>query len=243
VNLAAIPWDFFLILIVLGTVIPWRGTVRVKRLLSQESLDGGERLSLYASTIAYQWLIVAIVAWRAFARKLNLAELGLTAANPWRTTLIAFFLTFLLCANQVVSLRMMARVPESQRGFMFRFTKKIMPRTSLETIVFAILACTAGLSEEFLYRGFVLAVFRRMFAGFAFSIAISVFLSASWFAIAHLYQGKRGVITMFVVGVLFCGVLLWSGSLLPCVAAHTGIDLVAGLCASKFFRNAAYVQE
>jgi membrane protease YdiL (CAAX protease family) len=237
VNLTVIPWDFFLILIVLGTLVPWRGAVRVKRLLSQQLPGGAERLSLYVSTIAYQWLIVAIVAWRAFSRGLNLIELGLTAADPWRTTWIALALTVLLCANQFASLRMMARVPDGQRGFLFRLTEKIMPRTMSESVVFTALACTAGLSEEFLYRGFVFAVFKRMFVNPTFSIPIAVILSSAWFAIAHLYQGKRGIITTFIVGILFCAVRLWSGSLLPSVAAHMGIDLVAGLYASRFLRD------
>ena len=57
------PWDFILILFVLGVLVPWRGAMRIKRLLAQPALTTSERLSLYASTIAFQWLIVAIVAW------------------------------------------------------------------------------------------------------------------------------------------------------------------------------------
>jgi membrane protease YdiL (CAAX protease family) len=236
-NLTVIPWDFFLILIVLCTLVPWRGAVRVKRLLSQQLPGGAERLSLYISTIAYQWLIVAIVAWRAFSRGLGLVELGLTAADPWRSAWIALALTGLLCTYQFASLRMMAKVPDAQRGFLFRLTVKIMPRTMSESVMFTALACTAGLSEEFLYRGFVFAVFKRMFVNPSFSIAIAGILSSAWFAIAHLYQGKRGIVTTFIVGILFSLVRFWSGSLIPSMAAHMGIDLVAGLCSSRFLRN------
>ena len=78
-NLTAIPWDFSLILVVLATLVPWRGTVRVKRLFS-EDLPPNARLSLYLSTIAYQWLLAAVVAWRAFSRGLDVFDLGL---NFW----------------------------------------------------------------------------------------------------------------------------------------------------------------
>ena len=236
-NLTVTPWDFFLILIVLGTLVPWRGAVRVKRLLTQQSPVGAERLSLYFSTIAYQWLIVAIVAWRAFSRGLSLADVGLTAVDPWRTIWIALALTALLCANQFASLRMMAKVPDAQRGTLFRLTEKIMPRTMRESVVFTVLACTAGLSEEFLYRGFVFAVFKGMFVKLAFSVPIAGVLSSAWFAVAHLYQGKRGIITTFIVGILFSAVRVWSGNLIPSIFAHTGIDLVVGLCVSRFLRN------
>jgi membrane protease YdiL (CAAX protease family) len=236
-HLTLIPWDFFLILIFLGTFVPWRGAVRIKRLLHQPILGSAERVSLYCSTLLYQWLIVAVVAWRAFSRKLSLAELGLTASHPMRTAWIAVALTALLCANQWASLQRMTRVPEAERGLLFRIAERIMPRTSTETLVFAALACTAGLSEEFLYRGFVFTLFARMFAGSAEPIMIAAVLSSGWFAVGHLYQGKRGMITTFVVVIIFSIVRIWSVSLIPSIAAHAGIDLFAGICLSNFFRT------
>ena len=231
-----IPWDFILILIVLGTLVPWRGAVRVKHLLGQPVLNVRERLSLYASTIFYQWLLVAVVAWRAFSRKLSLVELGLTTSDTWRTVLIAVGLTTLLCANQWASLRRMTQLPESQRGLLLRVTEKIMPRSFPETLVFAALALTAGLAEEFLYRGFVFTVFAHVFAGSALSIPMAMILSSAWFGVGHLYQGRRGIITTFIVGLLFSIIRVWSGSLIPSMAAHAGIDLMAGIGASRYLR-------
>ncbi|HKB90149.1 MAG TPA: hypothetical protein VKC60_06485, partial [Opitutaceae bacterium] len=63
VNYVFIPWDFVLILAFLGAVIPWRGDARMKRLLRKPELTAADRLSLYRSTIFFQCLIVAIVAW------------------------------------------------------------------------------------------------------------------------------------------------------------------------------------
>ena len=237
------PWDFILILFVLGVLVPWRGAMRIKRLLAQPALTTSERLSLYASTIAFQWLIVAIVAWRAFSRHLTPEELGLTVSAPWRTVLIAVILTALLCVNQWASLRRIARLPEDQRGFMFRFTEKIMPHSSPEALVFTALACTAGVSEEFLYRGFIFAAFVRAFANSTFPALIAaVLVSSALFAIGHLYQGWRGIITTLVVGFLFSGVRIWSGNLVPPVAAHIAADLVAGLCAPRLLRAGSELQ-
>jgi membrane protease YdiL (CAAX protease family) len=235
-DLTAIPWDFALILVALATLVPWRGAVRVKRLFS-EDLPPNARFSLYLSTIAYQWLLAAVVAWRAFARGLDALELGLAAGDPWRTTWIALTLTALLCANQFASLRMMARVPESNRGPLYPLTKKIMPRTNTETAVFTVLACTAGLTEEFLYRGFVFVVLARVFQISTYSMLIAGILSSAWFAVGHLYQGRRGIITTFIVGILFISVRYWSRSLIPSMAAHAGIDLIVGLYGSKMFRD------
>jgi membrane protease YdiL (CAAX protease family) len=123
-------------------------------------------------------------------------------------------------------------MPEMKDGLLFRIAEKIAPRTSADFAAFAGLSCTAGLCEEFLYRGFVFAVFARMLANTALSMAGAAALSSAWFAIGHLYQGKRGLVTTFVVGMLFSAVRIWSGSLIPSIAAHAGIDLIAGLFVS-----------
>ena len=234
---AFIPWDFALILSFLGVIVPWRGAVRIKRLLEQRAPGTAERLSLYRTTILFQWLIVAVVVWRAFSRNLGFEELGLTVSNQWRTAWIAVVLTALLCGNQWASLRRVARFPETQRGLLFTIAEKIAPRTPTEAITFAALACTAGLSEEFLYRGFVLTVFARLIVNSALSSSIAAVLSSALFAAGHCYQGRKGLITTFVVGMIFSGVRIWTGSLIPTVAAHIGIDLVAGLVAAKFIQN------
>jgi len=124
-------------------------------------------------------------------------------------------------------------VPEMRSGLLFRIAEKIAPRTSIDLVAFAALSCTAGLCEEFLYRGFAFAVFARTLANSAFPMLGAAILGSAWFAIGHLYQGKRGLITTFVVGILFSIVRIWSASLLPSVVAHVGIDLIAGLFVSK----------
>jgi len=109
-----------------------------------------------------------------------------------------------------------------------------MPHTALETVVFAGLACTAGLVEEFIYRGFVFAVCAKGFAPSAHPALLAMIVSSALFAIAHLYQGRRGIITIFVVGILFSAVRFWTGSLVPAMLAHAGIDLMAGIPLQKF---------
>ncbi len=237
-NSIYIPWDFLLILVLLGTIVPWRGAVRMKRLMSKPELSSADRLSLYGSTIFFQWLIVAIVVWRSVARGVGPEELGLGAGDPRLVAWTSVVLTVLLCLNQIFGLRKITRLPEGRRGSLFAITEKIMPRDSTEILVYGALACTAGVSEEFLYRGFVFTAFVRLLVNFGPPVAAAAILSSAWFALAHLYQGRRGLITTCVVGMIFAGVRIWTGSLIPAVAAHIGIDLVAGLYLSRFLRRA-----
>jgi len=238
VNSIYIPWDFVLILAFLAVIVPWRGAARMKRLLSKAELTAADRLSLYGSTILFQWLIVAFVAWRCVARGVDVDELGLATGDPSRLVWTSIALTGLLCVNQLLGLRKIKGMPEGQRGSLFAITEKIMPRSTTETLVYAGLACTAGLSEEFLYRGFVFIAFVRLIVNFGPPAAFAAILSSAWFSLAHLYQGRRGIITTFVVGRLFALVRIWTGSLIPAITAHVGIDLAAGLFVSRLFRRA-----
>lgn len=233
-----IPWDFVLILLFLGVVIPWRGAARMKRLMGKPELTAADRLSLYKNTIFFQWLIVAIVALRCLAREVSPEELGIAADDGWRVAWTSIALTGFLCINQVVGLRRITKLPEDKRGRLFAITEKIMPRTRREILIYAVLACTAGVSEEFLYRGFVFTAFVRMIVNYGTPNAYAAILSSAWFSLAHLYQGRRGIITTFVVGIIFALTRIWTGSLLPAIIAHAGIDLVVGISASKLLRKA-----
>ncbi len=238
VNFLYIPWDFVLILVFLGVVVPWRGDVRMKRLLRRPELCAADRLSLYGSTIFFQWLIVLIVALRCAMRGVSFEELGVTTGDPWRIAVITISLVGILCVNQVFGLRKISNLPPERRGSLFAITEKIMPQSGRETLVFAALACTAGISEEFLYRGFVFMAFTRMIVNYGPPTAGAAVLSSAWFALAHFYQGKRGLFTTFVVGMIFVSVRVWTGSLIPAIVAHIGIDLVVGVCAPRFLRKA-----
>jgi membrane protease YdiL (CAAX protease family) len=238
VNPLYIPWDFVLILLFLAVIVPWRGQSRMRRLMSKPEPTSSDRLSLYGSTIFFQWLLLAVVALRCLARSVGGDELGLSTGDPWRVILTTVFLTAFLCLNQVFGLRKIAKMAPEKRPPLVAITERIMPRDFRETLVFSALACTAGISEEFLYRGFVFTAFVRMLVNYTPPNALAAILSSGWFAVAHLYQGKKGIITTFVVGMIFVTVRIWTGSLIPAIVAHIGIDLTAGICASRFLRKA-----
>lgn len=230
------PWDFVLILVVLGIVVPWRGAARFRRLLALAELKTADRLALYASTIAFQWLAAAIVAWRAHARGLAAAELALQVPHKFLAGSVAVLLSLAVILFQLASLRRLARTPPEKRGLLGAVTEKLMPRDAVEIFAFVALAATAALCEEFLYRGFVYAAFNRISSGAA---AAAVVASAVFFALAHLYQGVQGLRATFVAGLILGMVRLFTASLVPCIAAHFFADLTAGLAARPILAKAA----
>lgn len=232
---AAIPWDFALIIAVLGVVVPWRGTVRIKQLLAQPRLDTADRLALYASTIAFQCAAVATIAWRAFARGLTARDLAIGFPDPPRTFAIATALAVLLGGNQLASLRRLGRIPASRRSFLQQLAEKLLPQDLVESLAFVALVCTVALCEELIYRGFLLNVFWRFGHESSF---FAIVVSSALFALAHLYQGPKGCGATFVLGLLFGATRVWTDSLVPGIAAHLVVDLIAGLAAPQYVRRA-----
>src|SRR5258706_13337291 len=78
------PWDILLIFLVLGVVVPWRGRKRLQQLLAKPRVEPRERVSLYFSTIAFQWIAAAVAAWRAWAHGYTAAQLGLAMPGRFR---------------------------------------------------------------------------------------------------------------------------------------------------------------
>jgi membrane protease YdiL (CAAX protease family) len=227
-HLAAMPWDFIAILVLLGVFVPWRGAVRIRQLLRQEHLTTTDRLALYASTLAFQWLAAAVVLWRALSRQMALRQLALALPRPWLALGIGAGLATLLLANQLISLRRMAQLPQDQQGLIGQIARKVMPQTTVERLGFLALVITVAICEEFLYRGFIQSIFQQTLAG---SSATGAFISAAFFSVAHLYQGKRGLVSTFVMGLIFSAVRILTGSLFPSMLAHLATDLSAGLAA------------
>jgi membrane protease YdiL (CAAX protease family) len=99
----------------------------------------------------------------------------------------------------------------------------------LERACFTALVCTVAICEEFIYRGFVQYVFQA----WSGSLVVGIVGSSLLFSIAHLYQGKRGLISTFGAGAIFAGVRAWTGTLIPPIFAHFVADLTIGLLAPR----------
>jgi membrane protease YdiL (CAAX protease family) len=226
-----IPWDFALILLVLAAIVPWRGAVKVRQLLARPVLDPADRLTLYATTIAFQWVATTIIIWRSLVRGISLDALGFDVPKGAWVAGVSIVLSLFLVANQLIGLRVLMRSATLRKSFVFQLATRLMPQNLVESLAFAALAATVALCEETIYRGFALLVFAHAARD---SVLAGVTLSSALFAAAHAYQGRKGIIQTFIVGLLFAVIRIWTGSLVPTMAGHLTADLVAGLAAPRF---------
>jgi membrane protease YdiL (CAAX protease family) len=99
----------------------------------------------------------------------------------------------------------------------------LLPRTRPERWTFGLLAVTAGVCEELVYRGFGLAALRWAAPGITDPALIAV--TAAAFGLAHLYQGPVGVLLTGLLGAYLGWITIATGSLLPVILLHALIDL------------------
>jgi membrane protease YdiL (CAAX protease family) len=224
------PWDILLVFFVLGVIVPWRGRAKLKQLLAKPRVEPAERMSLYASTIVFQWIAAAVVAWRVWAHGFSATQLGLTVPSRLRLIVITVLGAVLIVTLQWLNLRRIGRSRSPLRAPIQALAERILPQSTIELIPFLGLAITAGFCEEFLYRGFAMAVLSR--AGLPTGVVI--ILSAVLFGMAHLYQGRAGLVSTTVLGLLLGTSRAMLGSLLPVVAWHTGVDVVAGVAGPRY---------
>jgi len=229
------PWDFWLIFGALGVLLPWRGRVRMKKLLAMPHVSVMERLVLYASTIAFQWLAVAIVGWRVWVQGYTTQQLGLIFHR--RTTLLIAGIVgpAAIATLQWLNLRRVSRIPPESRGPLQAIAERILPQSAVEFPPYFALAITAGLCEEFLYRGFAMAALAR--AGLSAWLVILV--SSILFGLAHSYQGRGGIVMTFAVGLVLGASRLAYNSLVPAVFWHSAIDIVAGVAGRRYLKRSA----
>lgn len=228
-------WDFALILLFLGIAVPLLGRRRLRKLLEAPQTTKTDRLVLYASTIVFQWLAVSLILWRTHVHAMTPASLGLAIPHIAWTLVATLLLAALILANQLVSLRRLSTHPSEIRGILPQLAMKVFPQDSTERLAFSALVATVAVCEELIYRGFAQRVFLDGSGGL---LAAAIFGSAAMFALAHLYQGPRGVLATFVVGVLFSVTRAFTGSLVPAMVAHFIADLTAGFLTPSRLRAA-----
>jgi membrane protease YdiL (CAAX protease family) len=61
-----------------------------------------------------------------------------------------------------------------------------------------------------------------------------VILTAVLFGLAHVYQGRGGILGTFVMGILFGGIRLAYATLVPVIMVHIVVDLVAGIAGPRY---------
>ncbi|WP_448619809.1 CPBP family intramembrane glutamic endopeptidase [Geodermatophilus sp. URMC 65] len=215
---------------------PFVGHVLHRRFEGRLRTDDGARRSFYGRLLVLEWGLAALVlvVWLS-APGVDAAAVGLRWPRSWPGP-VAVAATVLVLGFVVVSTRALrsgglARAAaEPRRPGQGRHaepavhaTLALLPRTTAERRLFTLVGVTAGVCEEWLYRGFLLAVVAAVGGGLPTPTLVAI--GALAFGLAHAYQGVAGIVTTGVLGGVMAGLYLGTGSLLLPVVLHALIDL------------------
>jgi uncharacterized protein len=98
----------------------------------------------------------------------------------------------------------------------------LIPVTMHERLLWALVAISAGICEEIVFRGWLLATLHGplLLGGTALLVTASAI-----FGLAHAYQGFTGMVLTALAGAFFCGLYVATGSLLVPILLHVLIDI------------------
>lgn len=179
------------------------------------------RIDLYASAVVSQWVLTILALGVVLLDGSGLASLGLRPlpAEQFLTWAVGLTLGTLAGLALMMILESRGLWPSDSD-----LVEILIPRTGREKLLALVLvAPTAAVCEELLYRGFL---FPRLL-DWSGSATWALVISSLGFGLAHAYQGFHGMIRAAVLGALLTVPLVRTGSLYPSIAAHFLIDAVA----------------
>jgi membrane protease YdiL (CAAX protease family) len=201
---------------------PVWGRVAYARLRRDRAADPLALVRLYRLTVLVEWpLAAAVLAMVALDPGIDAAGLGLVWPSGDRTGTVAGMVAA-ASAGAVIGAVVVRRA--AAKGQTVPGTEAVeakLPRTRRERWWALAVAVTAGVCEELLYRGFLIA----LFAALGLPVWAAAVAALAVFAVGHVYQGARGVAGVTVLGALFTGAYLLSGSLLPGIWLHVLVDV------------------
>jgi membrane protease YdiL (CAAX protease family) len=166
------------------------------------------RLRSYTMTLTWSWIVTAIL-----LSTIPRAQL-FTPPMRWQLSREVLIGLGIGIAIAVIA-PFFRRVRPELRAIEF-----LLPRTNAERILFAVVAVSAGITEEIIYRGFLIRYFEAWLG-----LIPAIVAATAVFALDHIYQGVRGVIETFAIGLLFTLLFVMAGGIWLPIVVHVCLDL------------------
>jgi membrane protease YdiL (CAAX protease family) len=218
-------------------VLPAWDVVALRRIAAR--IRAGEvalRMRLYRTILVEEWVGAAIVLLLWFVPGRDAGALGLLPrSGSW--VWAGYGLTVLVCAGLAVQMWWATRTPDARASARAALVEVsfLIPNTSVERRVFPWVALTAGICEELVYRGFLIAYLAAL-PGVSW-VAAAV-LSSVVFGLGHAYQGPKGILRTAAVGLLLAGLYGLTGSLWASIVVHGVMDWTSGRLGFLAFADA-----
>jgi len=225
---------FAAMIILMVVVYPLSGKRQYKILKSCGGDDLNAKVLWYKASLIWSWFPAIIIIVITALSGGDLKELGFRLPSQdhfinsrwlYAASLIASALYLLYNLYCYASLRFSSKIRAHHRERLPNQIRLLLPVTTQEKRLWALLSFSAGVTEEILYRGYLFFAIMLLFP--SVSPYIIIVIASVLFGIGHLYQGRE-LIKPMLAGLLLSFIYLFSGSLYIVIALHILQDLVAG---------------
>lgn len=229
---------YWLLIVFLLTYEPIYGYFDYQKFTARVRVNPIERVRYYKKVMIGLWVPTLFILGMVLLGPLTFTDLGLGGIHwdtqtlgPW-TTYIAFglgIIYLLILIYYVIGSRVSAKLrnkliqAQEQELAKNQFTD-IMPVSKEDKKVWTFVSWTAGITEEIIYRGFLIFALTLLFP--TMSIWIVLVASSFIFGLAHTYQGLGNVVRTSLIGLFFAILYIGLGSIIPLIVLHFLIDYV-----------------
>ena len=177
------------------------------------------KVRLYREWVAEQAVVTALVLglWRFGG--ISGMSLGIAAPFSWPWNMAA--LVALLALLLWTAVRMRRRAPKIRKRFQ-NSVGMLFPDSPQERTWFGGLSIGAGISEELVFRGFLMYYLGEHVPHI--NTPEKILLTSLIFGLAHVYQGWKRTIPTGIGGLIFASLYVFSGSLLLPIVVHAVTD-------------------
>ncbi|MGW6024986.1 CPBP family intramembrane glutamic endopeptidase [Streptomyces sp. NPDC055099] len=211
--------------VVLGAYLllgePWLGRRLYGSLARRRDTEPRALVGYFTFVLVFWWVLAALAgAVLLLSPAMAAADLGIAAPESPVTTIVVIVT---MGAVTVVSGRKMRALAAGGRNVPgLASIQAMLPRTAKERRLAIAVAVTDGICAELVYRGLLIAFAVGVLD---LNLYVAAALSALVYAVAGVYQGRSGVIAFGLVGALFAGLYVSTGSLLLPVAVHIALSV------------------
>jgi membrane protease YdiL (CAAX protease family) len=204
-------------------------------------------LGRYLSTILMQWILFGLVWFGLRLRKRTLRDIF---GEPWRSfddalmdiaIAAGVFIASLIVRVVIIAAAFGPSIFKSgaSAGIAqqnMKALQSLAPQNATEMVVALLLAITAGVVEEFIFRGYL----QKQFVALTRSAAAGILITTVIFTAGHLYQLAWLPITFVAILGLMMSVLVhYRKNLRPAIILHIGQDAISLLLLGLFAKTLA----
>jgi hypothetical protein len=187
---------------------------------------GGSHIKRYAVTIVWEWVLALLAWWGLWMRRTPVREVlgqprsGIKGwARDFGAAMIFWLMAVLVLAAIATVLRLLHLI-QVQKAVI-----AIAPQSAAQVCVWVVLCVTAGIVEEFVFRGYLF----QQFSSLRGNVWIGVAASSLLFGAAHGYEAIGGMIAITAYGAMFCLLAIRRRSLRAGMIAHAWHDSITGI--------------